>query len=294
MTKEQIAIIGVGRLFKQSWLVYKNNFLVLVGIIIIPALVMMLSLLFNSFLGFVIYLLGIIGLVWGQLSLIVFIVNGKKISVKEAYQQSWQKLLPAVWVMVISSFIILGGFYLFLIPGIIFTFWFIFALMIVVSENDIKGLSVLVKSREYVRGYFWPIVLRYILLVIIVGGISFLVSLILNKTAVGDSENLVNLILPVLLSAILIPFTVSYLVQMYESLKTIKGETLVVKKSSKTSYLLVATLGWLFLIVMVIFFGSFILNLLDRSSFYLSEFKSTEQVLINDLNLPPAGVGPLE
>ena len=77
----------------------------------------------------------IIGL-WAQVSLI-FAIQGReqKTGVIESFRKGWHKILSFVWVSILAGFLILGGFGLFIIPGIIFSIWFIFSTYVLVAED---------------------------------------------------------------------------------------------------------------------------------------------------------------
>jgi len=71
--------------------------------------------------------------------------------------------ISLMWIGFLTSFIIGGGFMLFIIPGIIFMAWFFFAQFILIKE-DVNGMDALLKSREYVRGEWFNVALRLLLI----------------------------------------------------------------------------------------------------------------------------------
>ena len=45
----------------------------------------------------------------------------------------------------------MGGFVFFIVPGVIFSIWLSFSVLILIVENE-KGTNALVRSKEYVKG----------------------------------------------------------------------------------------------------------------------------------------------
>ena len=99
-------------------------------------------------------------LVWMMLlfPLIAYeIACGKKRLSPDALQQKLQRLLPsAMFVALIETAVVLGGFILLIIPGLIFTIWFMFATLSVLFDET-RGMRALAFSRELVRGRFWRV-----------------------------------------------------------------------------------------------------------------------------------------
>lgn len=83
------------------------------------------------------------------------IARGKKRLSLHALQQKLQRLLPSVvFVALLETAVVFGGLVLLIIPGLIFTIWFMFATLSVLFDET-KGMQALSFSRELVRGRFW-------------------------------------------------------------------------------------------------------------------------------------------
>lgn len=99
-------------------------------------------------------------LVWMMLlfPLITYeIAHEKKHLSPDAIQKKLQRLLPsAMFVAVIETAVVLGGFILLIIPGLVFTIWFMFATLSVLFDET-RGMRALAFSRELVRGRFWRV-----------------------------------------------------------------------------------------------------------------------------------------
>ena len=61
---------------------------------------------------------------------------------------------------------VMGGFLLFFVPGIIFAIWFSFAAFILIQE-DLRGVDALAKSKFYVKGRILPIFGRFFILFVL-------------------------------------------------------------------------------------------------------------------------------
>ena len=124
--------------------------------------------------------------------------------VKDLLMNSSSKVGPYFWVVFLKSIIILGGFLLFIIPGIIFSIWFSLAEYAFVFD-DKKGMQALWRSKELVQGYWWPVFGRLLALFLL----AVFVSCIHN---VGF---LINFVL-------VLPFGIIYGYVIYEDLKRFK------------------------------------------------------------------------
>lgn len=169
----------------------------------------------------------IVGLAIFQLisgiALMAAVCNDQKISVKEAFIIGKKKLVSYWWLTVLSGFIVLGGAIFFLIPALVFAVWFNFSYYILITEGD-SGLKALLKSKEYVKGYFWPVVGRMlglsallgIVMMVFVIGLQYVLSLIKLSSLGGVISSIINLFLPLL--------TMCVYVTLYKSLRTVKGD----------------------------------------------------------------------
>jgi len=92
-----------------------------------------------------------------------------------------------VWVNLLVTCITLGGFLLFIIPGIILSVAFSFALLLLVRE-DVRGLPALLLSRRLIKGYWWGVFLRqlglgilFVLVGLVVGILAGVITGILDN-----------------------------------------------------------------------------------------------------------------
>ncbi|MBU3964115.1 hypothetical protein KJ591_01675 [Patescibacteria group bacterium] len=248
---------GIFYLLKESWKIYKKRIRTLLGILIIPVG-------FLLFLDILIYFLektDIIYTIWfsgvGAISFfgsaflwflawpsLIFSIKDDT-GIKESYQKGWKIFFSYIWVYLLFILIISGGFLLFLVPGVLFLIWFSLSVFVLVSEGG-KGSGALFRSKCLVRGKFWKILWRFLILGLIIGAGLFLVfSLIYFGSANKHIEYQINEVMGYLIQLFILPFVIIYAFLIYKNLKKIKAtipcqESL---KRRKIKYILPGLLG---------------------------------------------------
>lgn len=86
----------------------------------------------------------------------------------------WKDGLSLYVVMLLVIFAGYGGMIFLIIPGIIVFTWVSLAMFLRVDQG-IRGLKALMLSRDYVKGYFWPIMGRYLIAMLISFALVFVV-----------------------------------------------------------------------------------------------------------------------
>jgi hypothetical protein len=76
---------------------------------------------------------------------------GKELSAGESYQRALPRLAGLIGTQILAGLIVLLGFILLIVPGIIFSFWFYVLIPVVVLEG-VTGTAALGRSRELMRG----------------------------------------------------------------------------------------------------------------------------------------------
>lgn len=233
-------LISISDLIKSGWNLYiKNIKKMLIPIAItLPPYVLLYLLQYIIFPGqeivmFLILALAIFINLWIS---ILFIEMINKISknqnynLNELYQSSMKKIASYFWVAILVGLIVMGGFILLIIPGIIFAVWYAFAEYIVVLEDkDNKGLKALSASKDIVKGRwgaaFWrlfiPSLLVYIAGVIITLILTLILSLGNVEFATIDQNLLFNT-LTSLIFLFLAPLFTAYGVIVYNNFKETK------------------------------------------------------------------------
>lgn len=238
-------------LFSRSWQLYKQRIWLLLGIYIVSILMTMIpgigagllvgittAMSGGPGLGSIILLtaavlLALLLLSWGMIAMVYATVD-TQLGFKSSFGAAKENYWAFTWMFSLLAFVVGGGSLLVLIPGLVFATWFLFAQYILAVEGE-GGMNSLLKSREYVRGYFWAVLLRLLtlwvsclLLMIVFGWIPL----------VGD-----------LLSLFLFPFTLIYQYLLYRDLREARRETLVCywENSVKARWLVISALGYLVL-----------------------------------------------
>jgi len=224
MTNQQITSLpGIGDLLGRSWQIYKARIGVFIGIMILPALLLLLfsilllipslRLNFPTLIFFIpfIFLTFIIIQIWASVSLLYAIKEREeKIGIKEAFAKGWHKIISYFWISLLAGCIILVGFLLFIIPGIIFAVWFGLAVYVLVVEG-LTGTKALSRSKQLVSGYWWPVFGR----VLVILAISFVLNLI------SSALNIPSIVYSII-SLFSAPFFLTYYFLIYEDLKKLK------------------------------------------------------------------------
>lgn len=255
-------LMSVGELFSVTWELYKQRWLLLIGIFIatgiaaaaLPVLVTfgMSGIAKGSFGGmvtmFMLLGLAVIAsmavLCWGMAAALTAAVD-ESLGFKDSFEYAKGVWLSLAWVSTLYSFIVGGAALLFLIPGILTGIWFFACGYLVVAEKT-RGMDALLKSKALVDGRFWPVLGRLVLV--------WLVGMVLG---------VIPLIGPVC-SLLVAPFSMLYSVTLYRNLSETAG---TVSWSStdgtKAAWLLLGLAGYIlvplliFLLLGAAFFASF-------------------------------------
>lgn len=233
-------------LLNQTWEIYKKRFEIFLGIMILPVTVSFLltylialgaSLSHSSSGNFVILgvvmlafgailsLGGVVVQLWGHTALLYAIKDREEgIGIKESYRRGWNKIISYFWISFLSGLIILGGFFLFFVPGLVFLIWFSLASFVLIYE-DKKGWQALMKSREYIKGNWWGVFWRFLFAGIIIWLFLFLFNILFSFVMAYDFEKMYFYI-GYVLSA---PVATIYLSLIYENLKKINPNGSVIQ-----------------------------------------------------------------
>jgi len=265
---------GIIQLFKEAWKIYRLKIKTLLGIIGIPVG-------FLFFFQVLIYFLSSTSLkysIWFSILMAVFYLGSfflwlwavssllynlkENTGIKESYRKGFKILGFYIWVYLLLNIIIAGGFLLFLIPGVLFTIWFSLALFVLIFEEK-KGFEALFRSKQLIKGNFWGVLARFLILNLITGiGLFLIFALIFlgtgNKQIIEGASGLLSY----LLQLFIIPFFIIYAFLIYDNLREIKSEISYRKpaKIEKLKYVLPGILGITIigLIIFVLFLNVFL------------------------------------
>lgn len=166
----------LGEMFQESWTIFKGRCATLIGLCLLGIFGFITPILlsgglasmttvggvtFVSLIAFG-FLVGILCGTWCYGGLLSAVVDDG-LKLKGALQRGRSMILPLAWVSLLSAFIVCGGYLLLIIPGIIFSVWFVFG-QFVLAQDEARGMGALLKSREYVRGQWFNVAIRLLLI----------------------------------------------------------------------------------------------------------------------------------
>jgi hypothetical protein len=176
----------IGKLFEDSWAVYKERFATLfilhllsVAFLLGPVLALALLGMTAGVMGEEMITIGAgagaaLGALIGSVAMfiplagLIAAIGDRGLGVKDSLKAGYGRLWSFLWLMGLAWLLITGGLLLFLVPGLIFAIWFLPAQFIVILEQD-RGMSAVMKSRQYVRGRFWDVLGRLLLIMLLYG-----------------------------------------------------------------------------------------------------------------------------
>lgn len=186
---------GLGALFSEAWRLYNQRFWPLIGTYLAPMLVFFgvgllagAGFVLNKATGnvisgpiaIVILLIAVVAAiyigVWGQAAMLIAIRDSSEnIPVKEAYKRARPFIGAYFSTSLLAGLAVLGGFILFIIPGIIFALWFCFATYAVVTDN-VSNTAALKFSKSIVKGQMGAIFWRFLFIGVLTIIFSWLVT----------------------------------------------------------------------------------------------------------------------
>lgn len=189
-------LISFDALLSASWKGYKRNFVNflemylrgLVGLLPLLAVGILAAILFlwlnlDQFgLYILIGILGVAAILWsiyyGVRAKIgsILILKTEGVSVKENFEKSKSFFWAYLVVSVATSILIFLAFLLLIVPGIILAVFWAFVTILVVLEDKKSVGEAIKRSKELVKGYWWPVFGRFLF----IGLIAFLISMVLS------------------------------------------------------------------------------------------------------------------
>lgn len=251
---------------------YKNDFTMFAKILAIPVLVYTLGIYIgvgdnlNLGLYYSLLIIGSILIFTSQMATVYFIIHNKEIqNWWECYQKSIRYFWSYLWVGILMSVSFFGGFVLLVIPGIILSTRLALSPFIFFDQKK-RGLSALVWSSYYVKGYWWKVFWRLSFFMLIALIISFANTFFLGKFF------LIYILGLFLTLFILTPVSFIYLYNIYQELQSIKPQPIPPEEETKSRsaliiYSIIGLTGYLVLIIIMIvglMFAGFALNKKDK------------------------------
>lgn len=129
---------------------------------------------------------------------------------------------PYVFLSIHLFFIVTGGSFFFIIPGIFFSIWFMFSWLVLLYEGK-KGKEALVRSKEYIKGHIGSVLLNNFLLGILFYlpvGACLLFARIIPIPFVATSFRILTWVLTIVSQTLWIISSVA----QFENLRQLRGE----------------------------------------------------------------------
>jgi hypothetical protein len=125
-----------------------------------------------------------------------------------------------IWIALLMFLAIMGGFILLIIPGIIFSLWYSFSLVVFLAEN-VRGYQALKRSKELVRGNIGQIFKRFFFILIFFWIAS---SVIGYSTAIlFENNQMAYMVSNLILSSLFMPVFAVFTVVIYRNIAELKG-----------------------------------------------------------------------
>lgn len=261
---------SISDLLKSTFDLYKKNVWRLVAIVALPILFIILAMLAiilgTMFLpsmiaiSVMVFLAGVLIIisVWSKSALLFAIKNiNEKMSFKQVFERSQKFIWPYFVISVLVGFIILGGLTFLFIPAVILGVMVMFSNFVLIDQNH-KDIDALAKSREYIRGYWWQVFARMV--------VVFLIFMIISTIPLIG--NIVSIFFAT-------PFIMIYVFKMYENLKEIKSTEVVTdNKDTKDMMVLIAVIGIFIALFFIKFMGKISQNNEKRmhTNSYMNDF----------------------
>ncbi len=164
-------------------------------------------------------------------------------SVWRALKKGLRKVFPLIIVSIVTSLIIFGSFFLFIIPAILFALFFIFtSFELVISDNSIWGS--IKRSTAIVMHNFGGVFVRLLLIWLLSLVVSVGMQWAIGYTIRGGAPMPV-FVLAMIFNVLLGWYSMVYLITLYKQARAITPED---KKVSMIWILIVSLLGWLIFI----------------------------------------------
>jgi len=173
----------------------------------------------------------------------------KIIGLRESLALAKPYIYPYCWTILIASILVFTGFAFFIIPGIVFSIWFLLSRYVIFIGSE-RGMAALLKSMEYGRGYFWNIFLLSLLFSVF---FLFIGSMLqsLDQLPFGN-------VIRIAANAAISPLATIYSYLMFDHLRKIKGDSLpapsAVKKNIFAGVGVIGALAAIIAICLVVLF----------------------------------------
>ena len=176
------SLASTGELLSGSWQFYQRHLAVLVGVALVPTAASLILLSLGRSpapVVLIMVLLSVVATLLGRLAFIETVMTEVPLSggVTQAYQHAVARFASFLWISILGGIAILGGLYLFLVPGILLSVWLSFPAYALVSEGK-TGIAALVASWQTVRGHWISVAWRFIAFGLVIAAAGMLLGML--------------------------------------------------------------------------------------------------------------------
>lgn len=257
----EVVLPDAGTLFKHGWdfaIRYKALALILVIPLLITSLLQFASIEMPFFAtGSGTLIAGVGGLIGMIIYFFLMVATYRIVALDDGsrivpLQEGWQWATNHfggfLWVSILTMLVVMGGYVLFIIPGIILIF-LLYLAPYVYAQEGLRGMSALLRSRELVRGHLWALTRRLLLVFLMLVGIFIGIAIILDLLGVGfasyEKTGLSTSIIQPFLSAFFTLILLHVNMDLYRGLAHVKPATATVGTEGRGKYVALAWLGLL-------------------------------------------------
>lgn len=266
-------LMGPVELMRSSWRLFRSRWATLIILGFLPSLVTFLfSLIFVLGTTFIVnplnilgangpnlqyiwtYIIGAIVLLltlmvlqtWGSIAQLTAISSQHPTGVRASFAHAWKFIRSFWWLLTVMFFVVMGGFMLFVVPGIIYSVWFAFSYFILIDEEH-KGIRAMIRSREYVRGLWWPVLGRLLIPMLLLIPFGIIYSYIKDTLGQEGLASFLNL----LFSLIGTPLYLCYNYLVFDNVRSYKANNIPDPRTQKRyPYILVGLVGLVFVFIL--------------------------------------------
>ncbi len=166
----------------------------------------------------------------------------KETGFSSIFSKGFGFIIPLFVVGVLSFFFSIGGLFFFIIPAILFAYFFMFMSFEVVCDNQ-RGINAFKRSYAIATSHFGETFIRAVLMIVINLVVSFLAEQIVHNNPV---LTLVWIIIAILFSW----YQIVYFFTLYQQAR---AQTDFSKPTSLVWIWIISTLGWIIFIIIIMF-----------------------------------------
>ncbi len=169
-----------------------------------------------------------------------------RVNVLDSYKKALPLFFPLLWISILDATIFMGFMLLLFVPAIIVAVYFLFVTQIFIIENK-KGSMAFMRSMEYVKGRWWPIVARMSLPLGIASVVFILLDSVLKFFEINYLINIIGFLF-------FVPYILIYTYLLYKEARETK-EPFEIENSTRkfAPYIIWGVIGSVIMIGLYIF-----------------------------------------